>query len=90
MFIAFFIHNDAGPVPCKPFMIMNYGFDMATWAFASLIIVLRIVAIWDRNRLVSFISFSAWSAGFGLNMQGAFLSSLLQQNYLTSSLFLYT
>jgi len=50
-------------------MIMNYGFDMASWAFASLIIVLRIIAIWDRNHFISLISFSVWSAAFVLNMQ---------------------
>jgi len=69
MFIIFFIHNDVGHVPCKPFMIMNYGFDIVSWAFASLIILLRVIAIWDYNRLVSSISFSAWSTAFGFSIR---------------------
>ncbi|KAN0130503.1 hypothetical protein V8E53_011589 [Lactarius tabidus] len=66
MFIAFFIHNDAGHVPCKPFILIKYACNMVSWAFASLIIVLRIIAIWDYNRIVSSISFSVWSTAFGL------------------------
>jgi len=69
MFIIFFIHNDAGNVPCKPLILMNYALDMICWAFASLIIVLRIMAIWDRSILVSSIAFSVWSTAFGLSIR---------------------
>jgi hypothetical protein len=69
MFIAFFIHNDGGHIPCRPFILMNYAFDQISWAFASLIIVLRVVAIWDHNRLVSSVSFSVWSTAFGFSIR---------------------
>jgi hypothetical protein len=69
MFVVFFIHNDAGHVPCKPFILMNYGLSIASWALASLIIVLRIIAIWDRNIIVSSISLATWLASLGLNIR---------------------
>ncbi|KAH9159399.1 hypothetical protein EDB89DRAFT_2050228 [Lactarius sanguifluus] len=69
MFIVFFIHNDSGHVPCQPFIIANYALSYASWAFASLIIVLRIIAIWDRNIVVSLIAVSTLLAGLGLNIR---------------------
>ncbi|KAI9439562.1 hypothetical protein H4582DRAFT_1536120 [Lactarius indigo] len=69
MFIVFFIHNDAGHVPCQPFIIANYALSYVSWGFASLIIVLRIIAIWDRNIIVSLIAFSTLLTGLGLNIR---------------------
>ncbi|KAH9173730.1 hypothetical protein EDB89DRAFT_685629 [Lactarius sanguifluus] len=69
MFIIFFIHNDSGHVPCQPFIIANYALSYVSWAFASLIIVLRIIAIWDRNIIVSLIALSTLLAGLGLNIR---------------------
>ncbi|KAH8984002.1 hypothetical protein EDB86DRAFT_169820 [Lactarius hatsudake] len=69
MFIVFFIHNDSGHVPCQPFIIANYALSYVSWAFASLIIVLRIIAIWDRNIIVSLIAVSTLLAGLGLNIR---------------------
>ncbi|KAI9456852.1 hypothetical protein BJY52DRAFT_536213 [Lactarius psammicola] len=68
-FILFFIQNDGGHVPCRPFIITNYALSYASWAFASLIIVLRVIAIWDRNVVVSSIALSTWLAGLGLNIR---------------------
>ncbi|KAI9456847.1 hypothetical protein BJY52DRAFT_535964 [Lactarius psammicola] len=68
MFIIFFIHND-GHVPCQPFIIANFALSYASWAFASLIIVLRVIAIWDRNIIVSSIALSMWLAGLGINIR---------------------
>ncbi|KAN0130502.1 hypothetical protein V8E53_011588 [Lactarius tabidus] len=73
MFITFFILNHAGHVLCKPLVLMNSALDIISWAFASLIIVLRIIAIWDRNWLVSSISFSVWSAAFGLGIRSLWM-----------------
>ncbi|KAN0132446.1 hypothetical protein V8E53_009872 [Lactarius tabidus] len=73
MFITFFILNHAGHVLCKPLVLMNSALDIISWAFASLIIVLRVIAIWDRNWLVSSISFSVWSAAFGLGIRSLWM-----------------
>ncbi|KAH9051921.1 hypothetical protein EDB87DRAFT_628354 [Lactarius vividus] len=69
MFIVFFIHNDGGHVPCQLFLLANYALSYVSWAFASLIIVLRIIAIWDRNIIVSSIAISTLLAGLGLNIR---------------------
>ncbi|KAI9456848.1 hypothetical protein BJY52DRAFT_1417004 [Lactarius psammicola] len=43
MFIVFFINNDGGgQVSCQPLIIADFALAYACWAFASLIIVLRV------------------------------------------------
>ncbi|KAI9456849.1 hypothetical protein BJY52DRAFT_536330 [Lactarius psammicola] len=69
MFIIFFIDNDGGHVPCQSLIIANFALSYASWAFASLIIVLRVIAIWDHNIIVSSIALSMWLAGLGLNIR---------------------
>jgi hypothetical protein len=61
------------------------AFDQISWAFASLIIVLRVIAIWDHNRLVSAVSFSVWSTAFALSIRSAFLLRLSHDSNLTSN-----
>ncbi|KAI9439564.1 hypothetical protein H4582DRAFT_1941585 [Lactarius indigo] len=68
MFIVVFIHND-GHVPCQPFIIANFVLSYASWGFASLIIVLRVIAIWNHNVVVSSIALSMWLAGLGVNIR---------------------
>ncbi|KAI0248152.1 hypothetical protein BJV78DRAFT_839789 [Lactifluus subvellereus] len=55
-FVLTLIGEDGGKVSCQ---VLVY----ASWAFASLIIVLRVIAIWNRQRFVSFLSVGAWLAG---------------------------
>jgi len=50
-------------------MITSFALPYASWAFASLIIVLRVIAIWNRNILVSLISVGIWLGGLGLNIR---------------------
>ncbi|KAI9456850.1 hypothetical protein BJY52DRAFT_536114 [Lactarius psammicola] len=69
MFIVFFIHDDGGHVPCRSFEIANYALAYASWGFASLIIVLRVIAIWDRNIIVSSIALSMWSGALGVSIR---------------------
>ncbi|KAI9456859.1 hypothetical protein BJY52DRAFT_1417012, partial [Lactarius psammicola] len=69
MYIVFFILNNSSHVPCQPFVIANYTLPIVSWGFATLIIVLRIIAIWDRNVVVSSIALSMWLAGLGLNIR---------------------
>ncbi|KAI9439565.1 hypothetical protein H4582DRAFT_1536949 [Lactarius indigo] len=68
-FILFFIQNDAGQVPCQPLVITSFALSYASWAFASLIIVLRITAIWNRNTIVSSIALFMWLAGLGVSIR---------------------
>ncbi|KAI0299650.1 hypothetical protein B0F90DRAFT_598113 [Multifurca ochricompacta] len=67
-FIIFFIDTDGPNLPCKPFVVTNFALPYASWAFASLIIVLRVIAIWNRNIFVSLIAVGSWLGGLGLNL----------------------
>ncbi|KAH9961993.1 hypothetical protein BGW80DRAFT_1563901 [Lactifluus volemus] len=57
-FILFLIETDASgsKFPCQPLEIMTFASAYISWAFASLIIVLRVIAIWNRNVSVSFLA----------------------------------
>ncbi|KAH9993170.1 hypothetical protein BJV77DRAFT_372733 [Russula vinacea] len=68
-FIIFFIDTDGPRVPCFPFMVTNFALPYASWAFASLIIVLRVIAIWNHNIVVSLLSFGVWAGGLALNIR---------------------
>ncbi|KAF8499559.1 hypothetical protein F5888DRAFT_85788 [Russula emetica] len=68
-FIVFFIDSDGPKVPCHLFMVLNFALPYACWAFASLIIVLRVIAIWNRNIVVSLISVGVWAGPFALNIR---------------------
>jgi len=39
-----------------------------SWAFASFIIVLRVMAIWNRNIIVSVIAVGVWLGGFSVDL----------------------
>jgi len=41
----------------------------SSWAFASLIIILRIIAIWKRNIIVSVLAIGGWLGGLALNIR---------------------
>ncbi|KAH9003600.1 hypothetical protein EDB86DRAFT_2382566 [Lactarius hatsudake] len=69
MFIMFFIDNDAGHVPCQSFIIANFALSYISWGFASLIIVLRVIAIWGRNVVVSSIALSVWLTGLAFHIR---------------------
>ncbi|KAI0248155.1 hypothetical protein BJV78DRAFT_839949 [Lactifluus subvellereus] len=64
-FILTLIGEDGGKVSCQPFTIADAVLTYASWAFASLTIVLRVIAIWNRQRIVSFLSICVWLAGVG-------------------------
>ncbi|KAI0246156.1 hypothetical protein BJV78DRAFT_192697 [Lactifluus subvellereus] len=63
LFILVLVGEDGGKVSCQPFVNANAIMISASWTFASLIIVLRVIAIWNRQRIVSFLSVSVWLAG---------------------------
>jgi hypothetical protein len=47
-FIVFFIDTDGGKVPCHPLIVANYTLPYISWAFASLIIVLRVQVLFQH------------------------------------------
>ncbi|KAI0248162.1 hypothetical protein BJV78DRAFT_1285029 [Lactifluus subvellereus] len=65
VFILTLVGEDGGKVSCQPFADANAVFIHASWPFASLIIVLRVIAIWNRQRIVSFLSVGIWLAVVG-------------------------
>ncbi|KAI0291213.1 hypothetical protein B0F90DRAFT_1778553 [Multifurca ochricompacta] len=68
-FIIFFIDTDGPKLPCKPSVVTYFALPYASWAFATLIIVLRVIAIWNRNIFVSLIAVGSWLGGLGLNLR---------------------
>jgi len=59
--IAIFIGFDsARPLHCKAWLLVVYFFAYAAFVFASALIVLRIIAIWEKNIFVTAIALIAW------------------------------
>ncbi|KAH9993514.1 hypothetical protein BJV74DRAFT_368834 [Russula compacta] len=67
-FIFFFIAGDASDDNCQPIIVMNFLFIYISWAFACIIMALRVSAIWNRNIIVSVIVFGAWAVVLVLNI----------------------
>jgi len=68
-FVCFFVYVDAHGIPCQPFITAFFALGYASWAFASFIIALRVIAIWSRNGIVSLITFAVLSGGITLNIR---------------------
>jgi len=60
---------DGSNVPCQPLTIASSAMGYASWSFASLIILIRIIAIWERNILVALIAIGVWLGGLALNIR---------------------
>jgi len=69
VFIFLFLSIDGAKVPCHPIVVTAFASAFASLAFASLIIVLRVIAIWNRNIIVSSIAIGAWLAALALNIR---------------------
>ncbi|KAI0246162.1 hypothetical protein BJV78DRAFT_193727 [Lactifluus subvellereus] len=76
-FILTLIGEDGGKFSCQPFAVADSVLMYASWAFASLIIVLRVIAIWNRQRIVSFLSICVWLAGVASIIHGMTLVKAL-------------
>ncbi|KAI0250082.1 hypothetical protein BJV78DRAFT_619955 [Lactifluus subvellereus] len=63
VFILLLIGEDGGKVSCQPYVDTGTALIIASWTFASLIIVLRVIAVWNYQRIVSFLSVCVWLAG---------------------------
>ncbi|KAI0249135.1 hypothetical protein BJV78DRAFT_725090 [Lactifluus subvellereus] len=73
-FILILIGENGVKVSCQPFTIA-YGVSIyVSWAFASLTMVLRVIAIWNRRRIISFLSVSVWLAGVATTLHSLSMS----------------
>ncbi|KAH9036718.1 hypothetical protein EDB83DRAFT_2677898 [Lactarius deliciosus] len=57
IFVGF---NVTTPINCRVWLVFVFFFAYSAFVFASALIVLRIVAIWERNWLVCTIAIAAW------------------------------
>ncbi|KAI9442611.1 hypothetical protein H4582DRAFT_2073186 [Lactarius indigo] len=57
IFVGF---NVTTPINCRAWLVCVFFFAYSAFVFASALIVLRIVAIWERNWLVCTIAIAAW------------------------------
>jgi len=53
--------DSSSPIDCQLWVIFELIFSYLAFVTASLMIVLRIIAIWDRNRIAVAIAIGAWS-----------------------------
>jgi len=68
--VFFFMHIDGENAPCHQMTILDFAFGYVCWSFATLIIVLRVIAIWNRNIIVSLISVGLWFGALTWNIWG--------------------
>jgi len=52
-------------IDCQAWVIAAFIFGYLSFAFASSLIVLRVVALWDRNRNVTALALVFWFANIG-------------------------
>ncbi|KAH9966373.1 hypothetical protein BGW80DRAFT_735714 [Lactifluus volemus] len=72
-FIVYFIDIDSSVIlPCQLVTTTSYVLRYVSWEFASLLIALRVIAIWDRNIFVSLLVIGTWLGDLGLNIYGSF------------------
>ncbi|KAH9985803.1 hypothetical protein BJV74DRAFT_550991 [Russula compacta] len=58
-FIGFDVSRE---IDCQAWVITTFMFAYLSFVFASALIVLRVVALWDRNRIVVTIASTTWLA----------------------------
>jgi len=89
-FVGFLINMDGTRVPCQPFMTAVLALPFASWAFASLIIVLRVIAIWDFNVIVSSIAVAVWLGGLALHIRSLAIVDVMYNPILETCVALHT
>jgi len=60
------LFSDTLPINCQVWAIFELLFGSMSLAAASLLIIIRIIAIWDRNRIAVGIALCAWNANVAL------------------------
>jgi len=68
-FIIFLVEMDGSRVPCQSLTLATRAMGYASWAFASLLIILRVIAIWNRNIIMSLIAVGAWLGVLALHIR---------------------
>jgi hypothetical protein len=62
--------DSTSPIDCQLWVVFELIFAYFAFAAASLLIVLRIIAIWDKNRIVVAIAMSAWLTNVAFLIHG--------------------
>jgi len=62
--------NTTTPINCQVWITFDIFFGYLSLATASLLIVIRITAIWDRHKVVTAIATSLWAANVAVLIQG--------------------
>jgi len=68
-FIFLLIDTDGPRVPCEALIETIFTLTYASWAFATFIIILRVIAIWNRNIVVSVIAVGLWLCAAALSIR---------------------
>ncbi|KAH9964958.1 hypothetical protein BC827DRAFT_902809 [Russula dissimulans] len=66
--------NRGSPHVCKVVPLTHYSLAYVSFAASSLLIVLRIIAIWDKNKVVVRIAIGLWITNVAFLIQGRSLS----------------
>lgn len=71
-----FIGSDAAhKISCNAWMIATFVFGYLSFAFASALIVLRVVALWDHNKIATTLATVTWLANTGMCIYSATIAS---------------
>ncbi|KAF8259720.1 hypothetical protein EI94DRAFT_1750784 [Lactarius quietus] len=62
--------DSTDPINCQLWVIFELIFAYLAFASASFLIVLRIIAVWDRNKIAIAIAMSAWSTNVAFLIHG--------------------
>jgi len=65
------IMDNTVPINCQPLTFFAVVFSLLSPAAASLLIVLRIIAIWNKNRVVVMTAISMWGIDIAFLIEGA-------------------
>jgi len=89
-FVCMFFFLDVHGVPCQSFIKAFFALGYASWASASFIITLRVIAIWDFNGIVSLIAFVVLSGGVALNIRRLVMAAGAYNPIVDSCVILHT
>ncbi|KAH9962338.1 hypothetical protein BC827DRAFT_1197694 [Russula dissimulans] len=64
------IMNLTTPTNCQAWITSSFVFVCITFSFSSLLIVLRTIAIWNKNKFVVGIAMGAWMISLSFTIQG--------------------
>jgi len=68
--LGLIILNNTGPINCQAAISFMSVFSFLTLSASTLLIALRVIAIWNKNRVAVAMSIGAWAINAGLSIQG--------------------